>query len=269
MPEGTINRQPNNSRRLEGKKALVTGAAHGLGATIAEMMALAGARVALSDLDGAAAQEKADAINKLCGAGTAIALVHDVRDPARWDEVVDATAAELGGLNVLVNNAGIVILGNIESLSLDDWNRTMSVNTDSVFHGCRSALRVMKENQPGSIVNISSIAGLYAGYNFAAYNASKAAVWLMSKSVALHCAHKKIDVRCNTIHPAFIRTRMLEDLSRGRETGENWARLASQLPVGRLGEPEDIGYAAIYLASDESHFMTGAELKLDGGMSAM
>jgi NAD(P)-dependent dehydrogenase (short-subunit alcohol dehydrogenase family) len=137
-----------------------------------------------------------------------------------------------------------------------------------VFYGTRSALRVMRRSQPGSIINISSIAGLIAGHNFAAYNASKAAVWLFTKSVALHCAREKLDIRCNSIHPTFIKTPMLNDLSEHHDQAELHAKLAKQIPLGRLGEPEDIGYAALYLASDESRFMTGTELKLDGGISA-
>ena len=145
----------------------------------------------------------------------------------------------------------------------------MSVNTDSVFLGAKHALALMRERQPGSIINVSSIAGLIASHNFANYNASKAAVWLLSKSIALHCARQGWDIRCNSVHPAFIRTPILNDLVGDRDEATVMAKLAKQVPLGRLGEPDDVAHAVVYLASDESRFMTGAELKLDGGISAM
>jgi len=154
-------------------------------------------------------------------------------------------------------------------MSADDWRRGMSVNVDSVFLGVKHALPLMRESQPGSIINLSSIAGLIAAHNFANYNASKAAVWMLSKSVALHCARGGWDIRCNSIHPAFIRTPILDDLAVNRDAPTVMAKLARQVPLGRLGEPDDVAHAVVYLASDESRFMTGAELKLDGGISAM
>jgi NAD(P)-dependent dehydrogenase (short-subunit alcohol dehydrogenase family) len=175
----------------------------------------------------------------------------------------------MGGLSVLVNNAGITLAGNIEQLSFEAWKRTMSVNVDSVFLGAKHALKYMRANQPASIVNISSIAGLIAGHNSPAYNASKAAVWLLSKGIALHCAKQGMDVRSNSIHPTFIDTPILDPLRQqlGREVADG--KLARQIPLGRIGAPEDIANACLYLASEESRFMTGAELKLDGGISAM
>jgi NAD(P)-dependent dehydrogenase (short-subunit alcohol dehydrogenase family) len=254
--------------RLTGKKALVTGAAQGLGATIARMMAAQGAKVALTDRNEAGAREVAAEIDARHGAGTAFGFGHDVADPAQWDQVVAAADAALGGISVLVNNAGIAVMGSIESLSLDDWDRGMRVNTDSVFFGTKAALRVMRAHQPGSIINISSISGLIAGHNLAVYNASKAAVWLLTKSVALHCAKQRLDIRCNSVHPAFIKTPILNDLSPKGASEELYEKLARQVPLGRLGEPADVGHAVVYLASDESRFMTGSELKLDGGLSA-
>ncbi len=145
----------------------------------------------------------------------------------------------------------------------------MSVNADSVFLGAKTALPLMRESQPGSIVNISSIAGLIAAHNFASYNASKAAVWLLTKSIALHCAHGGWNIRCNSIHPTFIDTPMLKSLIGDRDEAAALAKLRKQVPLGRLGEPRDVADAVLYLASDESSFMTGSELKLDGGISAM
>jgi NAD(P)-dependent dehydrogenase (short-subunit alcohol dehydrogenase family) len=132
--------------------------------------------------------------------------------------------ADFGGLSILVNNAGIGVLGGVEALSLEDWRRVMAVNADSVFLGCKHALPLLRESQPASIVNISSIAGLVAGHNYAAYNASKAAVWLLTKSVALDCARQGIDVRCNSVHPTFIRTPILEPLiaRRARMDWPSW-----------------------------------------------
>jgi NAD(P)-dependent dehydrogenase (short-subunit alcohol dehydrogenase family) len=145
----------------------------------------------------------------------------------------------------------------------------MSVNADSVFLGCKCALPFMRESQPGSIINLSSIAGLIASHNFAVYNASKAAVWLLSKSVALHCDRNRWDIRCNSVHPTFIRTPILDSLIAGRDETTVLEKLARQVPLGRLGEAGDVANAIVYLASDESRFMTGAEIKLDGGISAM
>lgn len=256
------------TERLAGKKALVTGAAQGLGATIARMMAAQGAKVALTDRNEPGAREVAAEIDARYGAGTAFGFGHDVADAEHWDRVVAAADAALGGINVLVNNAGIAVMGSIESLSLDDWDRCMKVNTDSVFLGCKAALKVMRDHAPGSIVNISSISGLIAGHNLAVYNASKAAVWLLTKSVALHCAKLRLDIRCNSVHPAFIKTPILNDLSPKGASEELYEKLARQVPLGRLGDPADVGHAVVYLASDESRFMTGSELKLDGGLSA-
>ena len=188
---------------------------------------------------------------------------------ADWSEAVAGAASDMGGLSVLVNNAGMSIKGDLDTLELDAFRHVMSVNVDSVFLGCKFAVRVMKDHQPGSIINISSIAGLIAAHNSPAYNASKAAVWLLSKSVALYCAHKGFDIRSNSIHPTFIDTPILDPLRAmfGKEEAE--AKLSRQIPLKRLGKPEEIAAAAVYLASDESRFVTASELKLDGGISAM
>jgi NAD(P)-dependent dehydrogenase (short-subunit alcohol dehydrogenase family) len=144
----------------------------------------------------------------------------------------------------------------------------MSVNVDSVFLGCKHALPLMRERQPGSIVNISSVSALIASHNLANYNTSKAAVWMLTKSVALHCAKQGWDIRCNSIHPTFVRTPMLNDIVSG-DDAQAQAKLARQVPIGRIGEVEDVAAAVVYLASDASRMMTGSELKLDGGLSAM
>jgi NAD(P)-dependent dehydrogenase (short-subunit alcohol dehydrogenase family) len=255
--------------RVQGKKALITGGAGGLGSASAWMLARHGAKVTLTDLNLAAAQKVADAINAELGAGTAFAFAHDVTSEAQWIDVLDKANAAMGGLSILVNNAGISTGGNVEQLDLDAWRKVMSVNVDSVFLGCKHAIGYMKDHQPGSIVNLSSIAGLIAAHSSPVYNASKAAVWLLSKSVALHCAKQKLDIRSNTIHPTFISTPILDPLRQMFGTEEAEAKLARQIPLGRIGEPNDVAYAVLYLASDESRFVTGAELKVDGGISAM
>lgn len=255
--------------RMTGKMALVTGGAQGLGAAIAMMFAKEGAQVVVTDINGAGARASSDAINALYP-GSATGLTQDVTSEARWQEVVQEAVDAMGGLNVLVNNAGIGSLGSVESETFENWKKVMEVDVDSVFLGCKYALGVMKPYGPGAIVNISSIAGLIASANYAAYNAAKAAVWLLTKSVALHCARKVPGFRCNSIHPTFIKTPILDGIASSvGSLEEAHAKLARQVPLGRLGDPDDIAYAAVYLASNESAFVTGAELKVDGGISAM
>jgi NAD(P)-dependent dehydrogenase (short-subunit alcohol dehydrogenase family) len=257
------------SGRVAGKKALITGGAQGLGAAMARKLASEGAKVTVADLNLDGAEAVAAEINAAHGSGTAFAFPLDVREESQWTYVLEAADAAMGGISVLVHNAGISKGGNIEQLSFEDWKTVMSVNVDGVFLGTKHALKYMKENQPGSIINISSIAGLIAAHNSPSYNASKAAVWLLSKGIALHCAKQGWDIRSNSIHPTFIDTPILDPLRQmlGKEVAEG--KLARQIPLGHIGEPDDIANAVLYLASDESKFMTGAELKLDGGISAM
>jgi NAD(P)-dependent dehydrogenase (short-subunit alcohol dehydrogenase family) len=248
--------------RLAGKKALVTGGAQGLGAAIAQSLAANGAQVVVSDINEAGAANIASGIK-----GTSIRL--DVTSERDWVAAVAHAKAAMGGLSILVNNAGIVTMGSVEDLDLATWRRSMAVNADSVILGCKYALPLLRETQPASIVNISSISALSASHNMAAYNTSKAAVWMLSKSVALHCARQGWDIRCNSVHPTFIRTPLLDAIIGDRDSDEALAKLARQVPLGRIGEVEDVAAAVVYLASDESRMMTGAELKLDGGLSAM
>ncbi|MGV2496965.1 SDR family oxidoreductase [Pelagerythrobacter aerophilus] len=257
--------------RCAGKLALVTGAAQGLGAAHAGRLAEEGARVLCTDLNGDGAAETADVINESCGSGTAFAIAHDVTDPDHWAAAIEAAREQLGGLNVLVNNAGIGVGGNIEACDFEDWKRCFAVNVDSIFHGCQKALPLMREHAPGSIVNISSIAGLIASDTMPAYNSSKAAVWMLTKSIALHCAKNNMGIRCNSVHPTFVDTPILDGTARHHnlDKGVLLEKLARQIPLKFVGEPDDIANAVVYLASDESRFMTGAELKLDGGISAM
>ena len=255
--------------RVAGKKVFISGGAGGLGSAMARMLAREGAKVTVADVNLEGARVVAAGIDAEHGAGTAFAFPLDVTKEDQWIYALEEADAAMGGLSVLVNNAGISRGGNIEQLSFEDWKLVMSVNVDSVFLGTKHALKYMRQNQPGSIINISSIAGLIAAHNSPSYNASKAGVWLLSKGIALHCAKQGLDVRSNSIHPTYIDTPILDPLRQmfGKEEAE--AKLGRQVPLGHIGEPADIANAVLYLASDESKFMTGAEMKLDGGISAM
>ena len=257
--------------RVQGKLALVTGAAQGLGAASAKLLAREGAKVLCTDINEAGAQETAEAINAECGAGSGFAQKLDVTSPDDWKGAVETARSALGGLSILLNNAGIGVRGNIETCTLEEWRRGFAVNVESVFLGVQTALPLMKDHQPGSIINISSIAGLIASDTMPGYNASKAAVWMLSKSIALYCAKNRWDIRSNTIHPTFIDTPILDGMAAGTGHPKDviMDKLARQIPLKRIGEPSDVANAVLYLASDESRFMTGAEVKLDGGISAM
>ena len=254
--------------RLEGKKAFITGGAQGLGAAIARRFAEEGAKVKLADINDEGARAAAAELER-DHPGQAFAVPLDVTKEDQWIYALEEADEQMDGLSVLVNNAGIFQRGDVEQMSFEAFKRSMSVNVDSVFLGSKHALKYMRLNMPGAIVNISSIAGLIAGHNMAAYNASKAAVWLLSKSIALHCAHQGLDIRCNSVHPTFIDTPMLDELRKQLGAGEAEAKLGRQVPLGRIGVPRDVADAVLYLASDESRFVTGSELKVDGGVSAM
>ena len=161
------------------------------------------------------------------------------------------------------------ITGSVEETSLEDWRSLHALDLDSVFLGCKHAIRHIVSSGGGSIINISSISGIIAGHNLAAYNSAKAAVRHLTKSVALHCAREKNNVRCNSVHPAFVDTPILDNLIRNGDRDAALEKLARQIPMGLLGTPDDVAHAVVYLASEESRFMTGAELVLDGGVSAM
>lgn len=256
------------AERLAGKRALVTGAAQGLGAAIGRALAIEGAKVLLTDRNEKGVRDVAESINDVHRSSVAFAARHDVTSEDDWERVIAIAKETLGSLSVLVNNAGVLIMGTVEDLSLNEWRRGMAVNSESIFLGVKHALPLLRASQPASIINISSISGLIAGHNLAGYNASKAAAWMLSKSIALHCAREGWDIRCNSVHPSFVRTSMLDEIVPDREEVTVLGKLARQAPMGRLGEPADVAHAVVYLASDESRFMTGAELKLDGGISA-
>lgn len=254
--------------RVAGKKAFITGGAQGLGEATARMMAREGAKVTVTDVNGVGAEAVAASINEEHGAGTAFAWQHDVTDEARWQEVLQAAHDAMGGLNVLVNNAGIGSLGSVEDENYETFKKVQTVDVDSIFLGCKYAIPLMRAHGLGSIINISSIAGIIASANYVSYNTAKAAVRHITKSIALHCA-KGGQIRCNSVHPVFINTPILDHTKEMFGEEEALAKLGRQIPLGKVGEPDDIAYAVLYLASDESKLVTGTELKVDGGISAM
>jgi NAD(P)-dependent dehydrogenase (short-subunit alcohol dehydrogenase family) len=248
---------------MAGKVALITGAASGIGRTTARMFAAEGAALVLTDRDESGLAETAKDIHG------ALALAHDVTDEQRWREVVEDAVAQFGRLDALVNSAGIAILGNIEHATLADWRKVHAVNSDGTFLGCREAVRTMKTTGGGSIVNLSSVAGIIGDAQSAAYCASKGAVRLLTKSVAMYCARKGYNIRCNSVHPSFTATPMVEAVITGSKSPDKVREgLARAAPMGRMGRPEEVAATILFLASDDSSFTTGAEFTVDGGLTA-
>lgn len=255
--------------RVAGKRVFGTGAAGGPGAASARMLARHGAKVFLTDINADACAEIAAKINEESGATVAWSAIQDVRDEATWKRTLDEAAKAMGGLSVLVNNAGIGSLGGVEQIELKEWHRVMGITVDSIMLGCKHAMPYLRESQPGSIVNISSLAAFKIDPDYTAYNTSKAAVAALTKSVAMDCTRQKIDVRCNSIHPAFIRTGIVKPFFDKLGEEEATRKLVRGIPMHRLGEPDDVAYAVLYLASDESRYITAAELVIDGGARAV
>ncbi len=248
--------------RLEGKVALISGGARGQGAVEARMFAEEGASVVIGDiLDEQGRQTEAE----LQELGYNVTYVHlDVTSESDWESAVQAAIDAYGKLDILLNNAGILIRKNIEETTEADWDRIFSVNAKGVFLGTKAAIPAMRENGGGSIINISSTAGLVGSPNgSASYTATKGAVRLFTKSTAIQ--HAREGIRCNSIHPGPIETDMIADTL---NDPANMALRMQRLPLGRVGKPSEIAYGAIYLASDESSFVTGSELVIDGGTTA-
>jgi len=258
--------------RLKGKVALITGGASGLGANAATLMAQEGASIVVADI--AADRGKAVA-DRLGSAGHFVKL--DVTQEDNWKAAIQETVDKFGALHVLLNSAGIGLSKTVEDITLEEWRKVHAIDLDGVFLGCKHGVAEIKKHTGkqtggrlgGAIINISSISGIIAGANMAAYNSAKAGVRLLSKSVALHCAKSGYNIRCNSVHPTFIDTPIL-DKYRDRFGNEVMQqKLGRQVPIGRLGRPEEVGWALVFLASDESSFMTGSEVVIDGGISAM
>jgi 3(or 17)beta-hydroxysteroid dehydrogenase len=252
--------------RLANKVALVTGGARGLGAAQCKLFAREGAKIAIADIDLAAADALAAEINAAGGAAKVYKL--DVTDEAAWDSVVGAVVKDFGGLDVLVNNAGIGRIASVEDCTFAEWREVMSINLDGVFLGTRAGIRAMKA-RGGSIINMSSIYGIVGSELTAAYNASKGGVRNFTKSAALHCAKGGYGIRVNSIHPSFIMTDMVIGAASKLPDPEGFLKeLIARHPIGKLCEPDDVAYAALYLASDETRNQTGIEIVVDGGYIA-
>ena len=253
--------------RLEGKVALISGGARGLGAVEARLFAQEGAKVVIGDiLENEGKQVEAEINNSGC---ECLFVLLDVTSQADWERAVQAALSRFGKLNILVNNAGIGnprgpdgVAVSIENLAEDQWDRVMDVNAKGVFLGTRAAIPEMRKAGGGSIINISSIAGLVGGITNA-YGASKGAVRLFTKATAVQYAGEGI--RANSVHPGLIETPMTANM-----LGDEAQRQSSiaRHPLGRLGRPEDVAYGVLYLASDEASFVTGSELVIDGGLTA-
>ncbi|MFT5329450.1 MAG: NAD(P)-dependent dehydrogenase (short-subunit alcohol dehydrogenase family) [Parasphingorhabdus sp.] len=257
--------------RLQNKIVCVTGAAQGIGAGIAEAMAKEGARIIIGDVND-------DGANALAAQIGATAFHLDVSSPEDWQKLADHIGAQYGQLDILVNNAGLELVKPMREHSLADWRGIMAVNVDGIFLGCKTLEPLLcnagKSGSSASVINISSIAGLVGYPDQLAYNTSKGAVRHMSKSLAIEWAAHGDAIRCNSIHPGCIRTPMLEMAVEGWvENGsipadDPWTAIAALCPLNRVGTPEDIAMGAIYLGSDESRFVTGIELVIDGGWVA-
>ncbi|MFP4228268.1 MAG: SDR family NAD(P)-dependent oxidoreductase [Salinivenus sp.] len=248
--------------RVSGKTALITGAALGIGRAAAQMLAEEGAQVAITDINEEVGEEAADALSS---EGREVAFFeHDVASEADWERVVDDVRATFGPPDVLVNNAGIYQIEPLDEMSVEDWKHLMDINVTGVFLGMKHCTPLMREQGGGSVINLSSVAGLVGLPGHACYGASKGAVRTMTKDAAMELAED--GVRVNSVHPAYIDTQMADY---GADVqGATKEELDAMHPIGYMGEPEDVAYAVTYLASDESKFMTGSELVLDGGFTA-
>ena len=248
--------------RLEGKVALISGAARGQGADEARLFAEEGACVVLGDIIDEEGRQVSAEIGELGGNATYVHL--DVTSESDWKNAVSTAVNEYGKLDVLVNNAGILITKGLEETDNSDWEAIQDVNSKGVFLGAKAAVPAMRAAGSGSIVNISSISGIIGQDNIQpVYNASKGAVRLFTKSTAIQYASENI--RANSVHPGSVATDMNAER---RSDPELLAQSLSRIPMGRIGEPEDIALGVIYLASDEASFITGSELVIDGGFSA-
>jgi cyclopentanol dehydrogenase len=242
--------------------ALISGGARGQGAAETRLFVREGARVVFGDiLDAEGRQVEAD----IRAAGGAATYVHlNVTNETDWRAAVTIAVNQYGKLNVLVNNAGILLRGRIEETSEDDWDRIMAINVKGVFLGTKHAIPAMRQAGGGSIINISSTAGLVGSPGeTAAYTATKGAVRLFTKATAIQ--HARDNIRCNSVHPGPIATDMIKEML---ENQAQWEQRLRRLPMGRVGTPEDIAYGVLYLASDEASFVTGSELVIDGGTTA-
>ena len=250
--------------RLEGKVAIITGAAKGLGEADARVFAREGATVILTDVD----QENGERVASEIG-DAAEFQQQDVRDEAGWEKLIDDVVSKHGKLDILVNNAGVVKPGTIETQTEDEYRFVMAVSADATFFGCKHAVRAMKETGGGSIINMASIASVQGEPIVAAYAAAKGAVESLTRSVAVHSANNGYNIRCNSVHPAGILTPMVENIGADL-VGRDDLRPNSEGPApSQLGEPDDIANTVLFLASDESKFINGAAIRVDNAKSVV
>ncbi len=259
------------SGRVAGKVAIVTGGASGIGRGCAERLAEEGAIVVITDVDENLGNEAVGHIRS--NGGEAAFLAHDVTDESEWEAVVAQVKADHQQLDILVNNAGIAIGGSIIELELSEWRRQQAINLDGVFLGIKHCIPLMRDTGGGSIINMSSVAGLKGSANLSAYNATKGGVRLFTKGVARECAEKRWNIRVNSVHPGIIDTPIWRkinpaDLGRGDNAIDVDAMASLSVPVGRSGQPRDIANGVLFLASDDASYMTGTELIIDGGISS-
>lgn len=252
--------------RVMGKVAIITGGAGGMGRAIASLLAKEGAKVTVTDINEVNGKKVAEEIRR--EGGEVIFAKHDVSSEDDWSKVIEKTLAEFGKLDILVNNAGVMLIREIKDMSLEEWRQLLSINLDGVFLGTKYAIRAMKRSGGGSIINMSSAAGIIGTLDdTSAYCASKGAVRLFTKAAALECskAGHNYNIRVNSVHPGITQTPMTEAMLKDEAIKK---RLEADHPIGRVADPIDQAYGVLYLASDESKFVTGAELVIDGGWTA-
>lgn len=253
--------------RVKDKVAIITGAATGIGRTTAQLLAQEGAKVVVTTDANITGAEETVATIRSTG-GEAIFIQQDITVEADWKKVIDKTMKAYRRLDILVNNAGIMIAKEIENTTLEDWRRVMKINLDGVFLGTKYAIGAMKKSGGGSIINMSSVLGLVGNFDHtSAYSASKGGIRLFTKAAAVECSKNGLNynIRVNSIHPGVIETPMAAPVFTNKEFRK---AMENDHPIGRLGNPMDVAYGVLYLASDESSFITGTELVIDGGWTA-
>ncbi|MCB1689476.1 MAG: glucose 1-dehydrogenase [Halioglobus sp.] len=243
--------------RVAGKVALVTGGASGMGKADAQLLAAEGATVVVADLNEVEGEAVAAAIGD-----SAVFKRLNVTDEDNWKSVIAEIVEQFGKLDILVNNAGIIALGTVVDTTLESWRLVNSVNSDGVFLGCKHAIPAMAASGGGSIINMSSVAAIHGQSFVAAYTASKGAVRALTKSIAMYCKEQKNGIRCNSIHPDGVKTPMVVKVATGKETASQ-EDIEAIGKFGNMCEPEDIANLVLYLASDESRFVNGAEMLID------
>jgi 3(or 17)beta-hydroxysteroid dehydrogenase len=254
------------SQRVAGKTAFVTGGASGIGRATCRLLVQEGARVVVADID----HERAGAVAAELGPA-ASALGLDVADPAQWANAMQAVERRFGALNVLVHCAGMSLLKTVDETTIEEWRQVHAVNLDAIFYGTKAALPLMRRSGAGSIVMVSSSSGLQGKARLPAYASSKGGVRLFGKSVAMQLAREGGAIRCNIVFPGTIDTPMVRrSFGVGVDPAGAQAVMSqvSGIPMGRVGQPDDIAYMILYLASDESSYVTGAEMVVDGGRTA-